>query len=312
MAASSVPERALEVFAELPERFRRSGQPSAWFFGKEAATAHSFLEGPAFDRAGRLWVVDIPFGRLFRISPDGRDWELAAEYDGEPNGLAIHRDGRVFIADHRQGLMVLDPGTGRVEPLLPRVRREGFKGLNDLTFARNGDLYFTDQGQTSLADPTGRLWRLRAADGKPECLLDNVPSPNGLVLTSDERALLLAVTRANQIWRVQLHPDGSVGKVGIFVQLSGGLIGPDGLALDETGGLVVAHAGFGTVWLLSRLGEPRLRLGSPRGLSVTNVCFGGEGGRSLFVTESDSGSILRAELDVAGAPLFSHAAAGNP
>jgi gluconolactonase len=54
----------------------------------------SFLEGPAFDRAGNLWVVDIPHGRVFRISPS-REWTLVATTGGWPNGLAIHRDGSV-------------------------------------------------------------------------------------------------------------------------------------------------------------------------------------------------------------------------
>src|SRR6202011_366890 len=127
------------------------------------------------------------------------------EYDGWPNGLEIHRDGRIFIADHRRVIMQLDPATGTGTPVLGEVRREGFKGTNDLIFAANGDLYFTDQGQTGLQDPSGRVYRLRA-DGQVDCLLQNVPSPNGLVLSPDEKTLFVAVTRANQIWRLPLHP----------------------------------------------------------------------------------------------------------
>ena len=52
-------------------------------------------------------MTDIPFGRIFRISPKG-GWDLVVEYDGEPNGLKIHRDGRIFVADHKRGLMLLD------------------------------------------------------------------------------------------------------------------------------------------------------------------------------------------------------------
>ncbi len=302
------PEITAEVHTELPPEHGAAGRRSDWFFGKEDPDAHSFLEGPAFDREGHLWVTDIPFGRIFRIAPDGT-WALAAEYDGEPNGLAVHRDGRVFIADHRRGLLALDPATGRVTTLLGRVRREGFKGLNDLVFAENGDLYFTDQGQTGLQDPTGRVWRLRAATEHLECLLDNVPSPNGLVLTKGDRHLLLAVTRANQVWRLPLHPDGSTSKVALFLQLSGGLTGPDGLAVDAEDNLAVAHCGLGTVWLFSRLGEPLLRVRSPRGLSTTNLCYGGPDGRTLFVTESDSGAVLAARMPAPGRRLFSHASA---
>jgi len=48
---------------------------------------------------------------------------------------------------------------------------------------------------------------------------------------------------------------------------------------------------------------------SPRGLGTTNCAFGGPDGRTLFITESDSGSILRADfperLNIAGKLMFS-------
>jgi sugar lactone lactonase YvrE len=117
--------------------------------------------------------------------PGPRRSEEILKYRGEPNGLKIHRDGRIFIADHEQGLLILDPASGTTRVALDRPYAERFKGLNDLLFARNGDCYFTDQGESDQRDPTGRLFRLRAS-GELDCLLDNVPSPNGLVLTPDE------------------------------------------------------------------------------------------------------------------------------
>ena len=89
-----------------------------------------------------------------------------------------------------------------------RANLERFKAVNDLFFASNGDLYFTDQGLTGLHDPTGRVFRVRAG-GQIDCLLDNIPSPNGLVLDPSETILYVAVTRANAIWRVPLMRDGS-------------------------------------------------------------------------------------------------------
>ena len=299
------PEIEARVHARLPEAMQRPGGGSDWFFGKHGGDLHSFLEGPCIDRQGGLLVTDIPFGRIFRVGADG-GFELLTEYDGEPNGLAIHRDGRIFVADHRRGLLTVDPASGAVTTLLGRIRREGFKGLNDLTFDARGNLYFTDQGQTGLQDPSGRVWRL-GADGRLERLVDNVPSPNGLVLSPDERTLYLAVTRANQIWRLPLHDDGSTTKVNLFLQLQGGLTGPDGLAMDAEGNLVVCHCGLGTVWLFSPLGEPRLRIRSPAGLDTTNAAFGGDGNRTLFVTESRTGTVLAADLEVPGQRLFSHA-----
>jgi gluconolactonase len=295
---------ATEVFARLPENLRIKNRRSGWAFGKGHDFLHSFLEGPSFDRAGNLYVVDIPYGRILRVSPSG-EWSVVSEYDGWPNGLKIHRDGTIFIADHRRGILRLDPATGAVTPVLEHVRREGFKGTNDLVFASNGDLYFTDQGQTGLQDASGRVFRLRT-DGQVDCLLQNVPSPNGLVLSVDEKLLFVAVTRANQIWRLPLHPDGTTSKVAAFITLSGGLAGPDGLAIDESGGLAVAHCGLGSVWLFDRLGEPLYRIRSREGLSTTNLAFGGTDGKTLYITESDSGTILTARLKVAGRTMYSH------
>ncbi|MCS0505046.1 SMP-30/gluconolactonase/LRE family protein [Ancylobacter mangrovi] len=291
------------VFARLPDSLRLTGKPSAWSFGKGNDNLHSFLEGPAFDRAGNLFLVDIPFGRILRVSPAG-EWSVVAEYDGWPNGLAIHKDGRIFVADHLRGIMSVDPASGAVTPVLETVRREGFKGTNDLTFASNGDLYFTDQGQTGLQDPSGRVFRLRA-DGTVDCLIDNVPSPNGLVLSRDEKSLFLAVTRANQIWRLPLHADGTTTKVGAYITLSGGG-GPDGMALDDTGGLAIAHVGLGVIWLFDRLGEPVARVASCEELATTNVAFGGPDGKTLFITESESGTILQADVPQPGRKLYSH------
>jgi len=293
------------VFARVPESLSCAHRKSPWVdMLRDGAPTASFLEGPSFDRDGNLWVTDIPWGRLFKITPDGK-LTLALEYDGEPNGLKFHKDGRAFITDHKHGIMMFDPKRGKIEPCLERGRFERFKGVNDLIFAANGDLYFTDQGMTGLHDPSGRLYRLRA-DGRLDCLLDTVPSPNGLALNKAETILYLCVTRNNAVWRVPLTEQGGVGRVGIFLQMSGGT-GPDGMAMDEEDNLAVCHVGLGAVWLFSRLGEPMFRIKSCAGLGTTNCAYGGAGRKSLFITDSSTGSVLRAELPVAGRAMFSHA-----
>lgn len=290
-----------DIFARLPDRLRKDGS-SGWANANRPGLAtECFLEGPSFDAEGNLWLVDIPNGRILRLSADGRDWDVVTEYDGWPNGLKFHADGRAFIADYKRGVLALDPRDGSIETIVGHRYSEGLIGVNDLHFASNGDLYFTDQGQTGLHDPRGRVYRL-TAEGRLDKLLDNGPSPNGLVLTPQENALYVAMTRANAVWRLPLMPDGHVSKVGQFIQLSGGM-GPDGLAIDETGGLVVAHFGLGSVWHFSPLGEPLHRLRSPAGVGTTNVAFGGPGRRTVFITESETGSILTAELPVAGQPM---------
>lgn len=302
------PEQATEVFASLPDSLRVAERPSRWAVARHAdAAMHSFLEGPSFDRAGNLYTVDIAHGRILRISPKG-EFSLVAQYDGEPNGLKIHRDGTLYIADHRHGILRLRPGGATPEPVCKGPADGGsFLGVNDLFFARNGDLYFTDQGFSDLVQPTGRVFRLRAG-GALELLLSGLPSPNGLVLTADEKALLVAVTKANAVWRVPLYPDGALGRVGLFIQMSGSAGGgPDGLAMDEAGNLAVAHPLMGAVWLFSPMGEPLLRVRSCSGAATTNLAYGGVDRKSLYITESHTGTVLRCPMPVAGREMYSHA-----
>lgn len=294
-----------EVWMSMPAKFR-SKQRSAWSDpNRQGAAVECFLEGPSFDRQGNLWFVDIPFGRIFRIDPKG-NWDLVTQYDGWPNGLKFHRDGSAYICDYKKGLLRLDTVTGKIETILETAYSEGFKGLNDLHFASNGDLYFTDQGQTGIADPTGRVFRLRA-DGGLDRLVSNVPSPNGITLSTTEKHCYVAVTRAQQVWRLPLMADGSISKTGVAIQLSGGAAGPDGIEMDGDNGLLVCHLGVG-IWRFDANMLPTHLIYSenPHHHHLANLCFGGQDLKTVYITESLSGDILVAQLPVAGKRMFGH------
>lgn len=292
-----------EVWTSMPAKFRKK-QRSAWSDpNRQGAEVECFLEGPSFDRDGNLWFVDIPFGRIFRVSPKG-EWELALQYDGWPNGFKFHTDGTAYICDYRKGLLRFDPKTGRLETILDTAYSESFKGLNDLHFASNGDLYFTDQGQTGIADPSGRVFRLRA-NGALERLVTNIPSPNGITLSTTEKHCYVAVTRAQQVWRLPLMADGSMSKTGVAIQLSGGAAGPDGIEMDSENGLLVCHLGVG-IWRFDANMLPTHLIYSEHHHHhhLANLCFGGPDLKSLYITESLSGDILLAKLPVAGKKIF--------
>jgi gluconolactonase len=294
-----------EVWMSMPAKFR-SKQRSAWSDpNRQGAAVECFLEGPSFDRQGNLWFVDIPFGRIFRIDPKG-NWDLVTQYDGWPNGLKFHRDGSAYICDYKKGLLRLDTVTGKIETILETAYSEGFKGLNDLHFASNGDLYFTDQGQTGIADPTGRVFRLRA-DGGLDRLVSNIPSPNGVTLSTTEKHCYVAVTRAQQVWRLPLMADGSISKTGVAIQLSGGAAGPDGIEMDGDNGLLVCHLGVG-IWRFDANMLPTHLIYSenPHHHHLANLCFGGPDLKTVYITESLSGDILVAQLPVAGKRMFGH------
>ncbi|WP_321932457.1 SMP-30/gluconolactonase/LRE family protein [Burkholderia cenocepacia] len=297
--------READVFTRMPEKFRKPDVRTEWARANRGGmVTDSFLEGPVWDPDGYLFVTDIPHGRIFRISPSG-DWDLVVEYDGEPNGMKRFDASHLIITDYRNGLMLLDIERGEIRPYLERRNTERFKGVNDLTLDSAGNLYFTDQGQTGLHDPTGRVYRL-SPDGKLDMLLGTCPSPNGLVLSRDEKVLFVAMTRGNAVWRMPLQADGSVSKVSQFFT-SYGPSGPDGLTVDLEGRLFVANPGLGRVWVLNHCAEPVEILTGPKGASLTSVCFGGPDMKTLFITESTSGSVLKADMSIAG-PLPKQAA----
>jgi gluconolactonase len=95
-------------------------------------------------------------------------------------------------------------------------------------------------------------------------------------------------------------PDGSVAKVGQFFT-SYGPSGPDGIAVDIHGNLVIANPGLGYAWLVNHRGEPVAVWSSPRGSTVTNLAFGGKDRQTLYCTESETATILTARLPHAGA-----------
>ncbi len=288
------------LFAALPEGLRRP-RPNAWADANRGGAAiDSFLEGPCFDAAGALHVTDIPYGRIFRIDAAGKRWDLLAEYEGWPNGMAFSAapapGGALLVTDYRHGLLSLDPATGAMTPVLETVLSEGFKGLNDLVVAADGAVLFTDQGQTGLQDPAGRVWRLSADGARLDRLIGNGPSPNGIALSHAGTHCYVAMTRSCEVWRFALRRDAVVGKAQCFCRIPAGASGPDGLAVDAHERLFVANPGHGQVWMVDPHGVILARIDCTGfGRHVTNCAFAPDG-RTLFMTESGSGRVLVAEI----------------
>lgn len=69
--------------------------------------------------------------------------------------------------------------------------------------------------------------------------------------------------------------------------------------------MLVAHAGLETIWHFDNLGQPLHRIRSCEGLMTTNLVFGGLNNDVLFITESETGNILKAQLPVKGAKMQS-------
>lgn len=281
------------VYTRIPPA---AGETADWFAIQDRPQGPSFIESLTPSPDGTLYLVDIPWGRVLRVV-DGPRTDTVFQYDGQPNGLALRPGGGALLADYEHGLLQVDrlASDAEVKPLLTRHGMSRFQGLNDVTISTSGDAYFTDQGGTGLHDPTGRVYRL-TPDGQLRVLVDGLPSPNALALDEAGRVLYVAVTRDNAVWRIPLRTDGTVGKVGRYIQLSGGA-GPDGVALTARGWLLVTHLGLGVVWLFDAKGRPVLAYECATGDEPTSVTVV-PGTRRVLIAEASSGSILTAELPV--------------
>lgn len=277
----------------LPEEMRHKGEPSAWAkMTRPGQAMHSFLEAAFFDADRNLWLADVPYGRVFRISPDG-EWGLVHRIEGEPHAMRIAPDGRHIAVDFRHGLIELDgPESFRV--LSDGLPDQPFLGLSDMAYAPDGALWFTDSGRTSLSDPRGRVYRWQ--DGYLRLVLDCVPYSNGICLSPDGAWIYVAATRANQVWRLSAHlPESGQPMVGTFLQLSGGL-GPDGLATNQDGLLAVAQAQAGRAYVFDPLGDPVAEIRLPHGLWTTSVAFHPDHPSWLYIVDAQTGTVFTADI----------------
>jgi gluconolactonase len=253
-------------------------------------------EGPSFDRHGVLHFVDWDAQTVYRVSPVG---EVSAFVNtgGVPTGSKFHRNGHLYVADGDCGILEISP-EGATRVVAAAYRDQRFRGPNDLVFAANGDLYFTDPTGSDPDHPVGDVYLLRAG-GEVELFAGGFQFPNGIVLSADGRTLYLAETFPNHIWAFDLDVVGHERSRRVFARMEGGL-GPDGMAFGQDGNLYVAHFGKGVVAVISPEGQVVAELPAG-GTKPTNVAFWRT---DLYVTEVEEGQVVRLNVGVEGQVLY--------
>jgi gluconolactonase len=182
-------------------------------------------------------------------------------------------------------------------------------GYNDLFTDAAGSVYVgclrSDPFSEGSNRPPGELYRIRPG-GTIEELYGNVGLTNGIGFSPDGRRIYHSDTAAGAILLHDLEPDGSATGRRIFARPERGA--PDGLAVDEQGGVWLACYGGGCVIRFSDSGDPDRVLEVPA-VSVTSLCFGGSDRRDLTIVTADNtdepergGTVFRTRVDVAGLP----------
>ena len=265
---------------------------------QEVAVGLGALEGPVWTSGGSLVVTSLSRGLLYQIGDDGP--QLLAETGGGPNGLAEGPDGSIWVAQNG-GYPFPSRSPRKVTPSIQRVRNgvvedlmtSGLDAPNDCVFAPDGRLWFTDpRGDFAAGGPTpGRVCALDTITLRMEVLADGPLYPNGLAFGSDPDDFYLAESSTRRVLTAHRTSDG-IGEFAVFAELPGGA--PDGMAFDRQGNLLVAGGPANAVFVFDPGGAliDTIDVGHGDPVMVTNLCFGGDDGDTLFITVFKGGRVL--------------------
>ena len=273
-----------------------------------------WTEGPLWLPSGKLIFAEIPSNSIRFWSPGGgasvfmqpSGYKGAEAYRGpEPgsNGMTLDAEGRLTVAGHAQrDVWRLD----RISPnadvtiLADTYKGKRLNSPNDLAYGSDGSLYFTDPPygleKQSDDDPKKELhvngvYRIPGAMGqksgtapdrtKLQLLIQDLPRPNGIAFSPDERYLYVDNSEPDMFWmRHTVRPDGSVtdgkrfGDAGVYAHKGA----PDGMKVDQRGNIY--SAGPGGVWIFS----PDLKhLGTIETGTLGNVAWGGDDYKTLYI-----------------------------
>ena len=284
------------------------------------AGGFKWTEGPLWDKkGGALLFTDIPNNRVMRWSPkDGlKEFLKPSGYTGkdefkgyEPgaNGLAFDKDGSLVLCQHGDRRISRLDKDGKFVTLVDKYNGKRLNSPNDLAFAKNGDLYFTDPPYglpKAMDDPAKELdfqgvYRLKA-NGELTLLTKEMTRPNGIALSPDEKTLYVANSDPDKaVWAAfPVKDDGTLGAAKVIHDATADVKAkkpglPDGLKVDQAGNV------FGT-------GPDGVYVFAPDGAYLGKIVIGdknancawGDDGSTLYICANDK--IVRVKTTTKGA-----------
>jgi sugar lactone lactonase YvrE len=229
--------------------------------------------------------------------------KVILERPNQVSGLGWLPDNRLLVVsmgDNR--LLRLDPDGLNV---VVDLNRFGTVLCNDMVVDKKGRAYIGNFGFDYLNGepfaPTKLI--LVNPNGEARVVADNMAFPNGIVITPDDQTLVIAETFAARLTAFDIKEDGSLTKRRVWANLKS--LAPDGICLDQDGGIWVAAPGRGRVVRVLKGGQ------ITHIVRVENDAYacmlGGPDRKTLFVATSkhtrDAGRIEFVEVDIPGAGL---------
>lgn len=214
------------------------------------------LEGPAFDRPGNLYFVDVHGSRILRLTPRLELTTINTTPGLRAAGLAIHQDGRIFAAglgDLEAGSVVAmrPDGTGLQVIVPPQAGHV----LDDLVFDSQGGFYMTDF-RGSPTEAIGGVYYVAPGFERITPVLTRMCAPNGVALSPDGKVLWVTEFANSRLHRIDLLDAVTVARSGAVVPYHFVGRSPDSMRTDALGNVYVAMYQQGRILVFSPFGIP--------------------------------------------------------
>ena len=204
------------------------------------AEGFGWSEGPVWvDRLNAVIFSDVPSNKIYKwdekdglsvfldpsgftgIAPREKKGSLNAENRDESgsNGLVLDDNGDLTICMHgdRRIARLDDWDKNTFSTIIGKYQGKFFNSPNDLVFAKNGDLYFTDPPyglKKGDQDPLKELdfngvFKLTPS-GSLSLIIEDLTRPNGIAISNDQKTLYVAISdpKDRRIMAYDITPNG--------------------------------------------------------------------------------------------------------
>lgn len=248
------------------------------------------VEGPAVAEDGSLYAVNYAQnGTIGRVLGQNKAQHfIRLPNDSIGNGIRFDKQGNMYIADyvnHNILLVKFDKSKGTLS-------KEVNVYAHSPLMNQPNDIAITDQGILFASDPnwakgTGNLWRI-GQDRQVILLESDMGTTNGIAVSPDNSFLYVNESVQRNVWQYQLDSEGNISDKKLLINFTD--FGLDGMRTDQQGNLYIARYGKGVIAVVSAQGK-LLREIELKGQFPTNIAFGGDNKKQVFVTMQKRGAI---------------------
>lgn len=257
---------------------------------QKLADGFAFTEGPACDANGDIYFTDIPSNRVLKWNVADRKLTTVREQSNGANGLYVDSKGNLMMCEGGGRQISCMAPDGEITVLADDYKGKKLNSPNDLWIDPHGGVYFTDPrygGEEGIEQDGFHVYYLKPDRQTLIRVIDDLKKPNGVIGTADGKLLYVADPGDSKTYVYKIQPDGTLKDRKLIAES-----GSDGMTLDENGNVYLTA---GAIRVFSPVGEALGTIKVPE--SPSNLCFGGKGAKTLYITARRGFYALKMQVD---------------